>query len=95
MAFYSGEGGLSSNTVIISSDRILPVPARTKHNRNNSANGYDHCIPASTFLPFSGVLSLETATFLRFPDGNPRIREPMLVFIFQINKYESKANEFH
>jgi hypothetical protein len=34
--------GTSSNTVIISAGGILSVPARTDHNRKNTATGYDH-----------------------------------------------------
>jgi hypothetical protein len=38
--------------LIISGGGILPVPARTNHNRKNPATGYDHRITASIFLPF-------------------------------------------
>ncbi len=55
--------------MIISGDRILSVPVRTDHNRENPATGYDHCITAATFLPFSGV-------FPRVPAGNPGNRGP-------------------
>ncbi len=41
-------------------------------NRENSATGYDHCIPASTFLLFFEGFTPETTTFERFPAGNPR-----------------------
>jgi len=69
-AAYSGktsENG-SSNTLIISGGGILPVPARINHNSKNPATGYNHCITASTFLPFScgllpdihGIIALST-----------------------------------
>jgi hypothetical protein len=62
--------------VIISGGGILPVPARTDHNRENPAIGYDYRITASTFLPFSGVFPSETTTFPRVPVGNPWNRGP-------------------
>jgi hypothetical protein len=59
-------GVRSSNTVIMSGGGILPVPARTDHNCDNPATGYDQRITASTFLQFSGVFAPETATLPRF-----------------------------
>jgi hypothetical protein len=50
---------------------ILQVPAEINHNRENPTAGYDHRIPASTFLPFSGVFPPKTATFPRVLAGNP------------------------
>jgi hypothetical protein len=36
---------------------ILAVMVSSGWGRQNPATGYDHCITASTFLPFSGVFS--------------------------------------
>jgi len=71
------EGG-SSIPISVSDDRIFPVLVRTGHNLANPVTGYDHSIPASTFLPLSGVFRPETTSFLRVPAGNPRNRVPEL-----------------
>jgi hypothetical protein len=50
--------------VIISDGGFLVLPDRTDHNHENSVTGYDHRIPASTFLPFSRRKSRLSRGFL-------------------------------
>ncbi len=57
------EGG-SSNTVIISGDRILPVQARTEHNRENPAIGYNRHMTATIVL--ACVLFLIETKYISF-----------------------------
>jgi hypothetical protein len=66
--------------VIVYGSGILSVPARTDHNRENPAIGYDHRITASTFLPFSGVFPPKTTTFLELL---PEIHGIIVLGIFE------------
>jgi hypothetical protein len=50
--------------VIISDGGILAVPAKTNHNRENSATGYDHRIPDSAFQSLSEVFPPKPARTL-------------------------------